>query len=66
MCLKDLLMTLRGEGLVISETKIRWAISAGKVSRPPLDGSLRFNFGQEHLEQLRRLFGVRAQEAEKC
>jgi hypothetical protein len=66
MCLKDLLMTLRGEGMVISETKIRWAISAGKVSRPPLDGSLRFNFGQEHLEQLRQLFRAKLEETAKC
>jgi hypothetical protein len=45
----------------MTEPQIRWAITSGKVSRPELDGSLPFDFGQEHLEQLRRLFGKRAE-----
>ena len=61
MCLKDLLVTLHGEGVVVTEAKIRWAIKAGKVPQPPLDGSLRFNFGPEHLEALRRLFAMKTE-----
>ena len=56
MCLRDLLAALRGEGLAVTETQIRWSITSGKIARPALDGSLRFNFGPEHLEQLRQLF----------
>ena len=63
MCLKDLLAALRREGLVVPETRIRWAIVSGKISRPPLDGSLRFDFGEEHLRQLRDLFGTEGKEA---
>jgi hypothetical protein len=31
---------------------VRWAIVSGKVSRPPLDGSLSFDFGPEQIEEL--------------
>lgn len=61
MCLKDLLVTLHLDGIVVTEAKIRWAIKTGKVPQPPLDGSLRFNFGPQHLETLRRLFGVKGE-----
>lgn len=57
MCLRDLILTLLSEGHVVTEGQVRWAITSEKISRPPLDGSLRFNFGDEHLQQLRRLFG---------
>jgi hypothetical protein len=60
MCLKDVLATLRREGRVVSESKIRWAIVSGKVSRPPLDGSLRFDFGERQLQELRQLFAAMA------
>jgi hypothetical protein len=66
MCLKDLLSLLRREGLAVSETKIRWAIVSGKVARPPLDGSLRFDYRDEHLCQLRQLFAMKGKEAAKC
>jgi hypothetical protein len=56
MCYRDLLQILRAEGITPSEAQIRWAISSGKVSRPPLDGSLRFDFGPQHLEELRTSF----------
>ena len=39
---------------------IRWAIPSGKIGRHELDGSLRFVFRQEHLEELRRLSGKKA------
>ncbi len=60
MCMRDLITALRQEGLAITETQIRWAITSGKIPRPELDGSLRFDFGPEHLDQLRRLFGKKA------
>lgn len=66
MCLKDLLRKLRADGLVVREPQVRWAITSGKISRPPLDGSLRFDFTQEHIEQLRQIFEVKAQEAAQC
>lgn len=55
MCLKDLIEALRRDRLVVREGQIRWAISSGKISRPPLDGSLRFDFDEGHLSQLREL-----------
>jgi hypothetical protein len=60
MCLRDLLTALRGGGLEVTEAQIRWAIKTGKVARPPLDGSLRFAFGEEHLRQLREHFTRRS------
>jgi hypothetical protein len=62
MCLKDFLRALRREGIRVSEAQIRWAINSGKISRPPLDGSLRFDFGPRQLVELRRLLGNRKQE----
>lgn len=56
MCLKDLLKRLRHEGVNVTEAQIRWAINSGNVTRPPLDGSLRFVFGEEHVVELRRWF----------
>ena len=47
MCLRDFLAALQGAGLTVRESKMRWAITSGKVSRPQLDGSLRFDFGQD-------------------
>jgi hypothetical protein len=66
MCLRDLLSLLRREGLAVSETRIRWAITSGKVARPPLDGSLRFDFQEEHLHELRQLFATKGKEAQQC
>ena len=58
MVWKDVLHALRGEGFDVTESQVRWAITSGKVDRPPLDGSLRFIFTQEHLQQLKTLFSV--------
>jgi hypothetical protein len=52
MCLRDLLTALKGRGLEVTETQLRWAIKTGKVSRPALDGSLRFDFGERHLREI--------------
>ena len=66
MCMRDLLTALYDEGLPVRETQVRWAIASGKITRPPLDGSLRFDFGREHLEQLRQLFAAKSKESERC
>jgi len=56
MCFHDVLETLRAEGITVSTSQLRWAIDSGKVTRPSLDGSLRFSFDEEHLAQLRAHF----------
>jgi hypothetical protein len=60
MCLKDLLDLLREQGVVLSEPKLRWAIKTGKVSRPRVDGSLRFDFGPQHVEEICAYFARRS------
>lgn len=62
MCLRDLLAELRRDGISVTEPQVRWAINSGKIPRPPLDGSLRFVFEENHLDALRRVF-ERKQEA---
>ena len=52
MCFGDVLVSLRRQGVSATPTQVRWAITSGKVSRPPLDGSLRFDFGADHLAEL--------------
>lgn len=59
MCMKDLIAALHADGVQVSETQVRWAITSGKIQRPPLDGSLRFVFGPEHLNELRSYFESR-------
>jgi hypothetical protein len=56
MCLTDLMSLLRERGIAATECQIRWAMKAGKVSRPPLDGSLRFNFGPQQVREILALF----------
>ncbi|MEI8371655.1 MAG: hypothetical protein WCJ35_02355 [Planctomycetota bacterium] len=65
MCFRDLQDELRRYGIDVTQSQIRWAITSGKIVRPPLDGSLRFVFGPEHVEQLRQIFAVKT-EAGKC
>jgi hypothetical protein len=52
MCLKELIDELRLSGIKVSETQIRWAIKTGKVSRPRVDGSLRFDFRETNIAEL--------------
>ena len=52
MCSKDMMDALRAQGLNVTVPQVRWAIVSGKVSRPPLDGSLSFDFGPEQIEEL--------------
>ena len=66
MVWKDLMTTLQRDGYRVTEPQIRWAISSGKISRPPLDASLRFVFGEQHLDQLRQLFKTKVKEASPC
>jgi hypothetical protein len=56
MVFSELSAELRNRGHTVSESQIRWAIRNGKVATPPRDGSLRFVFGQDHVEQLCRYF----------
>jgi hypothetical protein len=56
MCLRDVMAVLRTKNLEVTEAQIRWAITSGKVSRPSLDGSLRFDFRDRHLEELLSYF----------
>jgi len=48
---------------MVSDSQVRWAINSGKIKRPPLDGSLRFVFNDEHLEQLKTLFEAKREAA---
>ena len=56
MCFKDMFASLRAEGLILTPAQIRYAIYNGKVSRPPLDGSLSFDFGKRHVAELLTYF----------
>lgn len=52
MCFSELLRELQRHGLTASESQIRWAIKSGRVSRPRVDGSLRFDFRDENVAEL--------------
>lgn len=56
MCYGDVLKMLNQEGLEVTNAQLRWAITSGKISRPALDGSLRFDFREEHVAELREYF----------
>jgi len=58
-CLSDVITKLREQGLSTTATQIRWAINSGKISRPPLDASLRFDFGQRQVQELCDYFSQR-------
>jgi hypothetical protein len=55
MCFRDLIQALNAEGIALTESQVRWALRTGKIDRPERDGSLRFVFSQDHVEQLRKL-----------
>jgi hypothetical protein len=63
MCLRELMDELRRVGITVSETQIRWAIKTGKVSRPRVDGSLRFDFRDENVAEIATHFADRAEVA---
>ncbi len=59
MCWGDVINLLRRDGYQVTAAQIRWAISSGKVARPPLDASLRFNFSDENVAELKKAFDAR-------
>lgn len=59
MCLKELMDELRRAGTEISETQIRWAIKTGKLSRPRIDGSHRFDFSFDNVAEIVAHFAER-------
>ena len=56
MVLSDFVRSLQGLGLRVTASQVRWAIASEGISRPPLDGSLSFDFGNDHLEQFREYY----------
>lgn len=65
MCFKDLMAALHNSGVAVTESQVRWAITSGKIDRPPLDGSLRYVFSAGHVAQLKELFGTTQEETDK-
>lgn len=61
MCLKELMDELRRAGVDVSESQIRWALRTGRVSRPRVDGSLRFDFTAENVADLAAYFAERGE-----
>ena len=59
MCFGDVLNALRQSGMSVSAMQLRWAINSGKITRPPLDGSLRFDFDPAHVVELQNYFRTR-------
>jgi hypothetical protein len=59
MCFADLVARLRSAGVSATEAQIRWAIKAGHVARPHLDGSLRFVFSESNVAELVHYFLTR-------
>lgn len=59
MCLRELMDELRRAGITVSETQIRWAIKTGKLSRPRVDGSLRFDYCDENVAEIAAHFGTK-------
>jgi hypothetical protein len=55
-----MMTALKQRGVGATVQQVRWAIVSGKVARPPLDGSLRFDFRDHHLEELCRYFSAKA------
>jgi hypothetical protein len=62
MCFSDFLRTLQESGLNVSGNQVRWALTKGKVSRPTLDGSLSYDFQEEHVAQMSKYLSERNQE----
>jgi len=57
MGLKEFMTRLEQHGVHAAEHQLRYALKAGKITRPELDLSLRFQFEDQHIEECRRLFG---------
>jgi hypothetical protein len=61
-----MLATLRAEGLVLSQAQVRYAINNDKIARPPMDGSLSFDFGPQHIRELLTYFRSRKARSRPC
>lgn len=59
MCFREVMDELRRNGVDVTEAQIRWAIKTGRVSRPRVDGSLRFDFSAENVAELAAHFAAR-------
>ena len=59
MLLCQVIATLTVEGFPCSPDGVHYAISRGKIPKPPLDAGHRYVFGAEHLEALREHFKTR-------
>ena len=58
-CFSDLMKHLHREGINLTDQQVRWAVRTGAISRPQQDGSLRFVYSDQHVEELRKLAKVR-------
>lgn len=65
MCLSELLKELRRQGVETTEARIRWAIKTGKVSRPRVDGSFRFDFSSTNIAELAAHFAAQETQHDK-
>jgi hypothetical protein len=59
VCFRELRDELRRSGVNATESQIRWAIKTGKVARPRVDGSLRFDFTRDNAAELATYFAER-------
>ena len=48
----EMLEALEEKGLDVTPTQVRWAISQGRVERPRVDRSYRFDFSQANVDEL--------------
>ena len=63
MCFGDLCEALRRQGIDVTEGQLRWAIRTRKVSKPRLDGSLRFDFSENDVAELCDYFSASREDA---
>ena len=63
MCFSDLMSELGRRGVELTESQIRWAIRTGKVSKPSINGSLRYEFSDGNVEELVTYFRSRQETA---
>ena len=59
MCFAEFLDELTRQGIDLTEMQVRWAIRTRKIDRPPRDGSGRYVYGPQHIEQLQQLYQKR-------
>jgi hypothetical protein len=65
VCLRDLMNLLHKRFPDVTVARVRWAINSGKIPRPPLDGSLRFDFTEDHVQEIVAYFSERKEVAAK-